>query len=534
MDVESRRRGATLAVLCAMTLMIVLDGSIVAVAVPSVQADLDFSPAGVAWVVNAYLVAFAGLLLLAGRIGDLVGAWRVFLGGVGVFAAASLVCGLAGTAELLVAGRFVQGAGGALGSAVVLGMIVRLYPEPRPQARAMGIYSFVQASGAAIGLVAGGIVTRAVGWPWIFLINVPIAAVVLVAGIRLLPREPGLGLRGGLDVAGAVLITAGLSVGVYAIVRTGEPAAGTAGTTGYGVAAVLLVLAFLARQRRARNPLVPLRILGRPWLLGTNVVVVLVFAAGLGFQFVNALYLQRIMGLDTLGTGLAFLPTPVVIGVISLLVAPRLAGRFGARPVLLGGLLLLASGLVLISRASADPSYVSDILPALVLMGVAFGVVIPALIMLSMAGAVPRDTGAVSGFTSTAQQAGAALGLAVLAAAAAAHTGAQRAAGVEAQAALRDGYSLAFLVAAAFVVGALLLTALILRHPPAPTTYSPPAPAPAAYSPAAAASADGRADPIRRAGLGAVPGLVVQPGRAGELGREVCGVAGRDGAAPAR
>ncbi|HEV8566932.1 MAG TPA: MFS transporter [Actinoplanes sp.] len=574
MDLEPTRRGATLAVLCAMALMIVLDGSIVAVAVPSIQRDLDFSPAGVAWVVNAYLVAFAGLLLLAGRLGDLIGAWRVFLAGIGVFAVASLVCGLAGTAELLVAGRFVQGAGGALGSAVILGMIVRLYPEPRPQARAMGVYSFVQASGSAIGFVAGGVVTRAVGWPWIFLINVPIAAVVLVAGGRLLHREPGQGLRGGVDVAGAVLVTAGLSLGVYAIVRTGEPTAGAAGTAGFGAAAVLLILAFLARQRWARKPLIPLRVLARPWLLGTNAVVVLVFAAGLGFQFMNALYVQRIMGLDALGTGLAFLPAPIMIGVMSLLVAPRLTGRFGPRPVLLGGLSLLAGGLVVLSRAPADPSYVSDVAPALVIMGLAFGVVIPALIMLSMAGAAPRDTGAVSGFNNTAQQAGAALGLAVLAAVAAAHTGARTAAGVAPQAALRDGYSRAFLVAAAFVVGALLLTALVLRHPPA--THGPADGRAGAVGLDAlgarsadgragvvgpdalgARSADGRAGVVGPDALGArsadgragavgpdALGARSADGRAGavgpdalgagEPGRDVCGVAGRGGPAPGR
>jgi EmrB/QacA subfamily drug resistance transporter len=466
MDTDLARRGATLTVLCAMALMIVLDASVVAVAVPAIQRDLGFSAAGVAWVVNGYLVSFAGLLLLAGRLGDLIGAWRVFLAGVAVFAVASLICGVADNAAVLVAGRFVQGAGGALGSAVILGMIVRLYPQPRAQARAMGIYSFVQASGAAIGFVVGGVVTEAVGWPWIFLINVPIAAVVLVAGARLLPRETGRGLRGGVDVLGAVLVTSGLSLAVYAIVRTGEPTAGVTATAAVAVAAVALILAFLVRQHRARNPLIPLRILARPWLLVANATVILVFAAGLGFQFLNALYVQRVMGYGALRTGLAFLPTPITIGLISLLVAPRLTGRLGPRRVLIAGLVVLAAGLVLLSGAPATPSYVFDMLPALIIMGLGVGVVIPALIMLSMAGAAPADTGAVSGFTNTAQQTGAALGLAVLAAVAAAHTDARIAAGVPATVALRDGYSLAFLVAAGFVVGALLLTTLVLRRPP--------------------------------------------------------------------
>ncbi|HEV7961565.1 MAG TPA: MFS transporter [Actinoplanes sp.] len=469
MPIEPTRRGAALAVLCAMALMIVLDGTIVAVAVPSIQRDLGFSPAGVAWVVNAYLVAFAGLLLLAGRLGDLIGAWRVFLAGLAVFTLASLLCGLARSAELLVVGRFVQGAGGALASAVILGTIVRIYPEPAGQARAMGIYSFTQAAGATLGLVVGGILTDAAGWPWIFLINVPIGAVVFVAGRRLLPREAVQGLRGGVDLSGAVLVTAGLSVGVYAIVGTGPNLA-------LGAGALLLIAGFLARQRWARNPLIPLRLLGRPWLLATNAAVVLIFAAGLGFQFVSALYVQRIMGLNPLQTGLAFLPTPVMIAIVSLLAAPRLTGRFGPRPVLLAGLLGLAGGLLLLSRAPVTASYLIDILPALVTMGLAVGVTIPAIIMLSMAGAEPCDTGMVSGFNNTAQQAGAALGLAVLAAVAAAQTSSRTAAGVPATTALHDGYSLAFLVAGGFVIGALLITALLLRRPP---TASAPEPQPA-------------------------------------------------------
>ena len=455
MRLPTDRRGATLAVLCAMALMIVLDSTIVAVAVPTIQRELGFSPAGVAWVVNAYLVAFAGLLLLAGRLGDLIGASRVFLAGLALFTVASLLCGFAGTAELLVIGRFVQGAGGALASAVVLGMIVRRYPGPGEQAWAMGVYSFVQASGSAIGFVAGGVMTQTVGWNWIFLINVPVGVVVFLAAIRLLPREAGAGLRGGVDVAGAVLITAGLSTGVYAIIGASRP---------YAVVAVLLIAGFLVRQRRASHPLIPLRILFRGWLLATNATVVLIFAAGLGFQFLNALYLQRIMGLDALGTGWAFLPTPITIGIVSLFVAPRLSALAGPRRMLIIGLSILAAGLILLSRAPAVPSYPADMLPALVIMGLGVGLAIPAIIVLSMAGAEPRDTGMVSGLTSTAQQAGAALGLAVLASVAAAHTQARAEEG--ALAALRDGYSLAFLVAAGFVAGALVLAVAALRRRP--------------------------------------------------------------------
>jgi EmrB/QacA subfamily drug resistance transporter len=453
------RRGPALAVLCAMSLMIVLDSTIVAVAVPAIQLDLGFSPAGVAWVVNGYLIGFAGFLLLAGRLGDLLGARRVFLAGLGVFTAASLLCGLAGTAGLLVAGRFVQGVGGALASAVIFSLIVRLYPEPGPQARAIGVYSFTQAGGAAFGFVAGGLLTEAAGWPWIFLVNVPIGVAVLAGALRVLPREAGLGLADGMDVSGAVLITAGLSLGVYAIVD---------GVLWYGVTAALLVAAFLLRQRYARRPLAPLPVLGRRRLLGTGAAVVLIFATGMGFQFVNALFLQRVLGLDAIGTGLAFLPTPIVIGLISLFVAPRVTARLGARPVLLTGLGVLAAGLLLLVRVPVEPRYLTDVLPALLIMGLGIGVVIPAIIMLAMAGAGPRETGLVSGLTNTAQQAGAALGLAVLAVVAARVTDASLAAGAAEVAALRDGYSRAFLTAAGFTLGALLIGAVVLRRGPSP------------------------------------------------------------------
>ncbi|MFI5896054.1 MFS transporter [Actinoplanes sp. NPDC051513] len=465
MSLSVSRRAAALAVLCAMSLMIVLDSTIVAVAVPDIQRDLGFSAAGVAWVVNAYLVAFAGLLLLAGRLGDLVGAWRVFLAGLGLFTIASLLCGLAGSAGLLVAGRFVQGAGGALAAAVVIGMIVRLFPEPAEQARAMGIYSFTQAGGAAVGFVVGGVLTDAVGWPAIFLVNVPIGVGVWLAGRRLIPREAGPGLAGGLDLPGALLITAGLSLGVYAIVRTGSPDA-TGPATLSGTVAVLLILGFLLRQRLARRPLIALRVLFRRWLLTANAAVLLVFATGMGFQFLNALFVQRVMGYDALGTGLAFLPTPIVIGLVSLFVAPRVTGRFGPRPVLIGGLSLLLVGLLLLSRVPAEVSYVADLLPPLLVMGLGVGVTVPAIIMLAMTGAAPADTGMVSGFSNTAQQAGGALGLSVLAVVAAAHTSGRAAVGVPLVEALRDGYTRAFLVAAGFVVVAILITAILLRRPP--------------------------------------------------------------------
>jgi MFS family permease len=453
-------RGATLAVLNTVSLMIVLDSTIVAVAIPAIQQDLGFTPAGVAWVINGYLVAFGGLLLLAGRLGDLIGSRKVFLSGLALFTLASLLCGFATTAELLIAGRFLQGAGGAFASAVILGVIVRLYPEPGPQARALGIFSFTQAGGAAIGFVAGGILTDLAGWPAIFLINVPIGVGAFLAGLRLLPAFPA--AAGGLDIVGALLITAGLSAGVYAIVSVAAPA---------GAVAVLLLLAFLVRQKHATSPLVPLRLLRRPWLLAANGAVLLIVAAGLGFQFVNTLYLQKVLGLDALRTGLAFLPTPVMIGLVSLFLAARLTARFGPRPVLLGGLILVAGGLIALAQeprtylGGVQP-FSGGVLPALIVMGAGIGVALPAVMMLSMAGAAPEDTGLVSGLNNTAQQAGMALGLAVLAAVSAARTAAVAPALGEV-AALRAGYGLAFLVAAGFVVAAGVVALAFLRKQPA-------------------------------------------------------------------
>jgi EmrB/QacA subfamily drug resistance transporter len=421
-----------LAVLCAAALMIVLDSTIVAVAVPAIQSDLGFSSAGVAWVVNGYLIGFAGLLLLAGRLGDLVGARAVFLAGLATFTAASLLCGLAPTAGLLVAGRFVQGVGGALASAVIFGLIVRLFPDPAAQARAIGVYSFTQAGGAAAGFVAGGLLTDAAGWPWIFLVNLPIGAAALLYALRVVPRETGLGLSEGADLPGAVLITVGLSAGVYAIVDS---------RLGFGIAAVLLVLGFLIRERYAHRPLVPLPVLRDGKLLITCAAMVLIFATGMGFQFINALFFQRTLGFDAIETGLAFVPTPIVIGLMSLFVAPRATARFGARPVLIAGLIPLAAGLLLLARMSAGVNYWTGILPPLVVMGLGIGVVIPAVIMLVMSGVAPADSGLVSGLANTAQQAGGALGLSVLAVVAA-----------------HSDYQRAFLTAAGFVAGAVVLS----------------------------------------------------------------------------
>lgn len=444
-------RWAALLVLCVMQLMIILDGTIVTVALPTIQNDLHFSQAGLSWVVNSYLIAFAGLLMLSGRLGDLLGGKRVFLAGMTVFTLASLLCGMATSQEMLIGGRALQGIGAALASAVILSMIMKLFPEPGEQARAMGIYSFVSAGGASAGLITGGLITEALGWHWVFLINLPIGALALIAGIRLLSAEESLGLRAGADAVGAVLVTAGLSLGVFTISQTSEGHRGAGELIAYGVVAVVLLAAFVVRQAKAARPLLALRIFRNRETTGANIVVVLVFAAGFGFQFLNALYLQRVLGYDSMQTGLAFLPAPLVIGTVSLFFSARLTARFGTRRVLLTGLLALALGLLLLSRAPVDGHYWIDIAPTLFIQGLGMGLAVPAVIMRAMSSVSPADAGLASGLNNTAQQAGAAVGLAVLATVATGRSNTLAAQGVQTVTALRDGYSLAFLVAAVLV-----------------------------------------------------------------------------------
>jgi len=457
-------RARALAVLCAMQLMIILDGTVVTVALPTIQSDLGFSQAGLAWVMNSYLIAFAGLLLLAGRIGDLIGSRSVFLTGLAVFTAASLLCGLAGSAELLIAGRFLQGVGGALASAVILGMIIRLYPAPGEQARALGAYGFTSASGASIGLILGGVITQTVGWHWSFLINVPIGLVALLFAVRLLDRTQGTGR--GADVLGAVLVTAGLSLSVYTIVQTAEPTAELPRTLILAVVSLLLLAGFVLRQARAALPLLSLHVFRKRQVTVSNLVVVLLFAAGFGFQFMTALYLQRVLGYDSLQTGLAFLPAPILGAVMSLSVGPRLTERFGSRKILLAGLTAFLGAELILSQAPVGGSYLLNVVPALLLVGAGTGVGIPAAIMLAMSGADPSDAGLASGLNNTAQQTGAAVGTAVLATLAASHSAVRVKAGADAVAALRDGYSLAFLAAAGFLLAALLLSATLLKSRP--------------------------------------------------------------------
>jgi EmrB/QacA subfamily drug resistance transporter len=465
-DAPSANRWAALLVLCTGVLMIVLDMTIVNVALPSIQDDLGFSGSGLAWVVNAYLVAFGGLLLLAGRLGDLISRRGVFLAGLAVFTAASLACGLAQSGEMLVIARFVQGAGGALTSAVVLGMIVTLFPEPREQAKAIGVYAFVASAGGAIGLLVGGVLTEALDWHWIFIVNVPIGLATAVATRRLIAHDAGAELRGGADVPGAVLVTGALMLAVYTIVKpAAEDGWGAASTLVCGTVALGLLVAFVAREATARSPLVPLQIFRSRTITGANAIQALGAAGMFGTFFLGSLFLERVLGYDALEIGLAFLPTCVLMGVVSLRCTDRLVMRFGARNTVIPGLALLVVGLVLFAQAPADAAFATNLLPAMALLGVGAGVCFPALMNLAMSDATPQDAGLASGLVNTTAQVGGALALAVLATVASSHADALTSGGASSAQALTGGFHLAAWIAAALVGVALVIAVTIVPRP---------------------------------------------------------------------
>ena len=456
-------RWLALVVLCAGMLMIVLDATIVNVALPSIQSDLGFAQSSLAWVVNAYLIAFGGVLLLAGRLGDLLGRRRVFVAGTAVFTAASLLCGLSIGQEMLVAARFIQGVGGAMTSAVILGMVVTMFSEPRERARAIGIYSFVASAGASIGLLAGGFLTQALNWHWIFFVNIPIGIATALFASRLLESDRGAGLGKGADVAGAFLVTAALLLGVYTIIRTTDFGWGSAHTLGFGAAAIASLIAFVVRESRTANPLVPLRIFWLRNVSGANVVLLLIFAALFGMFFLGSLYFQRVLGYDALGIGLAFLPFSLSIGIMSFAFSGPLITRFGARAVLLPCLVLIGAGLAFFARVPVEADYLVDVLPSMLLLGVGFGLAFPSLMALAMSGAGEHDSGLASGLVNATQQVGGALGLSVLASLSASQTNRLLGAAVAGPAALTNGYQLSFAIGAGFVLVALVVAGTVLR-----------------------------------------------------------------------
>ena len=471
-----RNRWIALYVLCAGMLMIVLDVTVVNVALPSIQDDLGYSQSSLAWVINAYLIAFGGLLLLSGRFGDLLGRKTVLMAGLGVFTLASLLCGVAWSQETLVAARFIQGVGGAMTSAVILGMIFTMFPEPREQAKAIGVYGFVASAGGSIGLLAGGVLTQSINYHWIFFVNIPIGIATAILSQRLIPRDEGIGIRQGADVAGAVLITGCLMLTVYTIVG---PAAqdgwGSGGALGLLALSLALLAAFVVRESRATTPLVPLRIFRSRTLSGANVVQALTVAGMFGMFFLGTLYLQRVLGYDPLQIGLAFLPGTLVMGTLSLKFAEPLMMRFGARRVLIPGLGLVVVGLLLFARVPVDGSYVVDVLPTMLVMSVGIGVSFPPLIALAMASARPQDAGLASGVVNTSAQVGGALGLALLATVSASRSEHLTASGKAAADALTGGYHVAFLIAAALVAAAIAVAVVVLEREPQPEAHGAPA-----------------------------------------------------------
>jgi EmrB/QacA subfamily drug resistance transporter len=468
---DDRSRWLALYVLCVGVLMIVLDVTVVNVALPSIQDDLHFSNSSLAWVVNAYLIAFGGLLLLAGRFGDLLGRSRIFLLGVALFTLASLMCGLAWTQTLLVGARFVQGIAGAMTSAVVLGMIVTMFPEPREQAKAIGVYAFVASAGGSVGLLAGGVLTQSINWHWIFFVNVPIGIATILFARRLLDRDRGIGFDEGADIPGAALITSALMLGVYTIVKPAAENGWSAGRTlELGALSLGLLGAFVLREATARTPLVPLRIFRSRNVSGANLIQVLSVAGMFGMFFLGALYMRRVLDYDALEIGLAFLPVTIMMGSMSIRFSEPLITRFGARALLPPGLALIALALVLLALAPVHASYLTGLLPSMLLLGTGAGVCFPALMTVAMSGSTPSDAGLASGLVNTTAQVGGALGLAVLATLSASHSEKLLAHGSSTAAALTSGYHLAFWIAAALVLAGIVVALTVLRPQPMSAT----------------------------------------------------------------
>jgi EmrB/QacA subfamily drug resistance transporter len=479
MGTEDRRRWAALYVLCVGMLMIVLDATIVNVALPTIQEDLGFSQNDLAWVVNAYLIAFGGLLLLSGRIGDLIGQRRIFLIGLGVFTGASLLCAVAQSQGVLIGARFVQGIGGALTSAVILGMIVTMFPEPREQARAIGAYTFVAVAGGSIGLLAGGVLTEAINWHWIFFVNIPIGVATALAAIRLVPDREGIGLTAGADLPGAVLLTGGLMLFVYTILGVTEEGWASSQTIVLGAISIGLLIAFLARQARVANPLIPLRLFRSRQVSGANSVQALLVVGMFGMFFLGALYMQRILGYDALQVGLAYLPLTIVMGTMSFRFTGQLNLKYGPEATLVPAMIFVLAGLLWLARSPIDANYAVDLLPSMILIGLGAGLGFPSLMTIAMSGTTESDSGLASGLVNTSVQVGGAIGLAILATFGTERTQGLLADGEPAAEALNSGYHLAYIIGAGLVLVAIAVAFTVLRAR-LPALAPEPAPGPAA------------------------------------------------------
>jgi EmrB/QacA subfamily drug resistance transporter len=451
------KRLAALVVLCAATMMTVLDETVVNVAIPTIQRNLGIGAGQLSWVINGYLVSFGSLLMLAGRIGDLIGRRRVLLAGLALFTGASLACGLAPSAGVLIGARFAQGAGAALASSVALGMIVSLFDDPVTRARAIGIYAFMASAGASVGLFVGGVITGLVGWRWAFFINVPIGLLMLLLGSRVLAKENGAGLRTGADYSGALLLVSGVAATILAVADPSRRF--------IGFPAAVLLIAFVVRQTRAERPLLPVAVMRSRPVIGANLVLAILGGSMLGFQYLITLYFQNILGFSPVQSGCAILPIPIGIAGLSMFGYPHISQRTGPRALIVPGMLTVAAGMFLLVFAPANGHYVTAALPSMVLFAIGGGTAIPAIMSTAMSETTPDDAGASSGLLSTSQQVGSAIGLAVLSSIAVVTTTRLRTHGHTAAAAAVGGYHVGWGIGAALLTVAAGIAAFTLRRP---------------------------------------------------------------------
>src|SRR3954471_11179701 len=461
----SRRKWMALVVVCLAQLMMVVDLTIVNVALPVVQHDLRFSQADLTWVVNAYLIAYGSFLLMAGRLGDLVGRKRVFLSGVLGFTVGAAACGAAGGQLTLIAARFLQGIGGAVATSVIIALIVTDFPLPGERVKAMSAYMFVVTAGGSLGLLLGGVMLQSVDWHWIFFVNLPIGAVVLALGSRLLEERPGIGLRAGIDVAGSLLVTAAMMLAVYAIVTSAQHGWGSAHTLGFAGAALALLAVFAAVETRAAHPVVPPRILRSRTLIGASAVRGFLATGMFAAWVLGSLYLEHVLGFGAWETGLAFLPMTLTVAALSTGPTARLMARFGPVPTMLGGLTAMIVSLLMLTRAGAHASYFADLFVPYLLMGAAMGTAMLPLLTIAMSRVPESDAGLASGIVNVSMQIAAALGLAVLGTVAADRTRSLAEAGDTAATAPTGGYPLAFAIAAGIVTTGVLVAVAALRPP---------------------------------------------------------------------
>jgi len=460
-----RRRWMALVVVCLAQLMIVLDTTIVNVALPSIQHDLHFTQGNLTWVINAFLVTFGSFLLLAGRLGDLIGRKRVFIAGVAVFTIASALCGVASSQGLLIAARLIQGFGAALQASVILAIIVTEFPEPAERARAMSAYVFVAVAGGSLGLLAGGVLTQALSWHWIFFVNLPIGAATILLGKALIPEDRGLGLEHGVDWLGSILVTGSVMTAVYAIVQATSHGWGSAQVLGFGALAVALMGAFLTLEARIENPIMPLRILRLRGLVGSSAVRGFLVTGMYSTFFLGTLYLEHVLHYGALETGLAFLPWTVTVGILSLGVTARLVSRFGPMRVMLAGMTMVVLGLVTLSTAGVHTGFFPTVFVAYFAIGLGIGSAFMPLLTIAMADVPAQDAGLGSGIVNVSQQVSGALGLAVLGTIATNHSKSLEALHHALPGALVSGYHLAFVIGAASVLTAILIALAVLRAP---------------------------------------------------------------------